>query len=655
MNLRILSRVAPTIWGRLLLMIGSIVVVVWMVLAASMYFFWLVQNDYSDLAQDHIPRLALASELAQGAAQLAGVAIEIFAEPNDAGTQIETDLRRVTDEMGRMLNDPLTAELSGGQTSDTTDLQDLMQNILAGLDQRRAGLSLMNTRVDQLRLLNVDIQDEIDPLLSDYAFNIEIATENLSQRADSDERLRLARRIIQERALRDRIAMIGSEASTATTLTYQISVAITPAQLDQMGGLAADSLSRLNALLAELPEKTEYLTLTQSVRQLNILSHSGAGIFALRGAWLGNQAEVLAYIEQLQSGFSELQNNLGDISARQRQIVTEATRLSADRAGAAMVWLGVLTLLSGGIGVAILFGYIRGHILHPLNKMTLAMQAIADGMPIQGLPESGDDEIAQMGRSVAAFEHSVIEREAAIIQLRDTQNELVQAGKMAALGNLSAGVSHELNQPLSAMRHRLHLLEAAQENRDAEAIQRQITRISGLVDRMEATVKTLKRFARRSDYRSDDLVLGELLDNACAILRGKIDPEKITLTLSASAKDAIVKGDQMLIEQVIVNLLSNAVDAIMEKSPRGKIVVAATVKNKVVEITLSDDGAGLGDLSTQAAIDPFVTTKDIGEGLGLGLSISYNIAKDLGGDLRLERINSGGTRAVFELPQGRKN
>ncbi len=635
-----------------MLMIGSIVIIVWAVLAVSIYFFWQTRQDYKALAGEQIPQLALASELAEGAAELAALATTIVSAGPSQSADLRARLSVSTDRFGRVLQNPFLAAAGPESAALQNAIKTRLTAILSGLEKRYDLQKEAERLVEQLRWLNVDIQDEIDPVLNDFSFNIEVATESLTRSADLTFRTRIARRIAQERAARDLILRIGVEASTATTLMLQGTVATSANQLLQYANLTADSLARLNAYLADTPDKIEYLTLRQSTVLLNELANSEQGILAQRRAWLTNQETLLANLAQLQQQFAQLQISLTDLGRAQRDSVGKATKRSAERSEMAMLWLLGLTVVSGVAGAVLLFGYIRGDVIAPLHKITDAMRAVARGEPPENLPEGGNDELGRMGAAVRAFQRSVEARERAMEKLQQTQAELVQAGKMAALGNLSAGVSHELNQPLAAMQQRLHLLMAAVEANDPQNISRQVERINGLVARMAATIKHLKRFARRSEYKRESLMLAPLLGNAVAILRGKIDAPGITLDIADSCEGARVLGDQILIEQVLVNLLSNAVDAIQQTGQPGQIEASARTVDGRVILEISDTGIGLAGLTPEAAIDPFVTTKDIGEGLGLGLSISYNIAKDMGGDLRLTPREGTGICAVFTMISG---
>lgn len=661
---RLLRRWMPGIWVRLMVVVLGIVTIVWAVLAAAILFFNQVSRDYGTLTREHIPRIALASELAENAARLAYLTASVV------GRQDGTQDARIRAELEELIG-VISAQLAGGGSRTPAArgraLGQLLQEVLAVLQHRQELAERISDRLGDLRWLNVDIQDEVDPLLADFTFNIAIATDRLASSADQSFRTRLAERITAERAARDAVRKLGSEAATLVTLIVQSSVATDPAQLAQFRNLAEDSLARLSAMASGLPDAPEYLTLRQSVLALGPLAQGNDGVFALRDAWMDAQAQLIALLNDVQDSLSGLQAALAGIGADQRARLLAVTQASAARSELAIRWLIGLTVLAGLIGIGALFGYVRRGIVQPLGQLSAAMLAIARGEKPGRIPREGEDEIGQMAHAVGVFQRSVAarnaayarlateaaERRRAVEDLKRTQAELVQAGKLAALGQLSSGISHELNQPLAAMKHRLHLLREGIERGAGDQVRRQIARMDGLIERMEATIAHLKRFARRSSYRSDLLELGPLIDESAALLKGRIDAPGISFRVGSAARTARVRGDQILIEQVLVNLLSNALDAIAASGrDGGTIELEAQSDDRMVVLSIADDGIGLGDLDPQAAFDPFVTTKEVGEGLGLGLSISYNIVKGMGGDLKLEPNRPRGTRAILTLPAG---
>lgn len=652
---RIPKRVFGSIWTRLMLSILAVVVCIWIVLAIAIAFFGQVRRDYDELAHDQIPRLALVGEIMEGSAKLARITTTIVAQQSGGNVRVirqslADTIKSISDLMKALSLVPGPNLGVGGELTD--DVSAKLEEILA-IDEKRSQLSAqLAAKMVDLRWLNVDIQDEVEPLLSDFAFNIEIATENLTKSQHLTFRQEQAGRIERERNNRDTIRQIGSEAATLVTLMSQISVATDLAQLDPLRNLSDDALTRLNGWIALLPEKPDHLTLRQSIEALSALARDETGIFHVRQDWTGNQEKLVEALSSVQQKLAQLQGALTAISKSQRERALEATLASASRSQTALWWLVGLTLLTGLLAAVTLFGYIRTGIVRPLGQMSEAMLAIADGGAVPKLPDTGDDEIGRMARAVRTFRASVEARDATLEELHQTQAELIQAGKLAALGQLSSGIGHELNQPLAAMKHRVHLLRKGHDASDDEKVRHQIDRLDGLVERMEATISHLKRYARRAENRSDDLRLGLMIDESVSLLKSRIDGERIKLNVEAELAQTVVVGDQILIEQVIINLISNAIDAIEANGGEGTITLKGSQSGKMFTLSIADDGVGLGDLTPEAAFDPFVTTKEVGQGLGLGLSISYNIAKDMGGHLRLAANPPRGTCALLSVPMG---
>ena len=224
---------------------------------------------------------------------------------------------------------------------------------------------------------------------------------------------------------------------------------------------------------------------------------------------------------------------------------------------------------------------------------------------------------------------------------------------MAALGNLSAGISHELNQPLGAIRQRLRLAQKAAENNDIAKLNVQTAKIDDLVSRMERIILHLRRFARRSEYLSENVSLMRVLRGAQELLSTQLSDHQVTVNMDPALEGTAVTGDAILVEQVMVNLLSNSCDAIAATGEKGEILIRKE-NSPADQLTFSivDTGIGLGDLEPERAFEPFVTTKDPGAGLGLGLSISFNIITGMNGTLTLGARADVGTRATVTMPTG---
>ena len=243
----------------------------------------------------------------------------------------------------------------------------------------------------------------------------------------------------------------------------------------------------------------------------------------------------------------------------------------------------------------------------------------------------------------AALQREVAERKRVQQTLAVAEQTLEQSSKLAALGEMSAAVSHELNQPLAAMKTYLagaRLL--MQRNRLEEALA-SFGRIDDLIERMGAITRQLKSYARKGQQQFSPFDMGEALASALSMMEPQLRQRQVQINRILPAEPVQVMGDRMRIEQVLVNLLRNALDATKsERNPTVEIILSA---GETATLTVRDNGPGIEDLDS--LFEPFYTTKQPGDGVGLGLAISSGIVSDLGGRLTARNGQHGG--AVFEM------
>ncbi len=240
-----------------------------------------------------------------------------------------------------------------------------------------------------------------------------------------------------------------------------------------------------------------------------------------------------------------------------------------------------------------------------------------------------------------------LEREVALrtAELRQAQDGLVHAAKMAALGQMSAALAHEINQPLTALQMQLGSLRLLLDSGRPEAVRAGLQRIDGLLQRMAALTGHLKTFARKTPAGlSERLCLGDVLEQALQLLAPRMRSEQVELRTQID-DEAEVLGDAIRIEQVILNLLHNALDAMAESETRILLVRIAREDDGYL-LSVEDSGGGIAEETLGRVFEPFFTTKPVGQGLGLGLAVSYGIVRDLGGTLE---AHNGELGAVFTL------
>ncbi|WP_029060007.1 ATP-binding protein [Stappia stellulata] len=242
----------------------------------------------------------------------------------------------------------------------------------------------------------------------------------------------------------------------------------------------------------------------------------------------------------------------------------------------------------------------------------------------------------------------VRERRDAENRLRQTQTELIQAGKLAALGQMSAALSHEFNQPLAAVKsYADNAVRFLERGRSGEA-RENIRRISAMADRMASISKHLRNFARRPQEKVRPVELVPVMNDALAILQGRLEASRVDVRLVLPEDPAWVTGGHIRLQQVIVNLLNNALDA-MEGQASPVIEVELARAGERWSLRIRDHGPGIDQETIGKIFDPFFTTKTPGRGLGLGLSISYNIIRDFGGRLLAQNHDQNGAVFCLEL------
>ena len=232
--------------------------------------------------------------------------------------------------------------------------------------------------------------------------------------------------------------------------------------------------------------------------------------------------------------------------------------------------------------------------------------------------------------------------------LRSTQNELVQAGKLAMLGQMAAGVTHELNQPLAAIRAFADNARTFLERGQPAQAASNLAHIGDASARMGAIIGQLKGFARK-DESIGPVELGRAVRSSAFLLESEFKRRNAVLDIDTGAEPLTVAGDMVRIEQVLINLLRNALDAV-EGRPAPRVAVALSREGGEGVARISDSGPGIAQDAAAHLFEPFFTTKPAGQGLGLGLAISSSIVQAMNGRLSARNLDGGGAQFELRLP-----
>jgi two-component system C4-dicarboxylate transport sensor histidine kinase DctB len=250
-----------------------------------------------------------------------------------------------------------------------------------------------------------------------------------------------------------------------------------------------------------------------------------------------------------------------------------------------------------------------------------------------------------LSRLNADLRREVSERKEAELALKRAQDELVQAGKLTALGEMSAGISHELNQPLMAIRSFAENGEMFLDRGNEAQARENLTRISELARRMGRIIRNLRAFARQESEPIADVDIVQVIEAALDLAGPKLKANGVTLHWTPPAP-VMVRGGEVRLQQVVMNLVSNAADAMVDSETR-EIEIALDHTGPHVSLSVRDTGPGIAE--PERMFDPFYSTKAVGasEGMGLGLSISYGLVQSFGGAIRGHNHPEGG--AVFTV------
>ncbi|WP_417772876.1 sensor histidine kinase [Stappia sp.] len=254
-----------------------------------------------------------------------------------------------------------------------------------------------------------------------------------------------------------------------------------------------------------------------------------------------------------------------------------------------------------------------------------------------------------LSKANADLAREVCEREAAEAELRLMQADLVQAAKMATLGQMSAALSHEFNQPLAAIRSTADNAKLFIERDKPERAAAGLERIIAMVERMAEISRVLKGFSRRAGVELKPTPVKPVIDETLMLLSPKRKQSGARVEVRPVDPDLMILGGHVRLEQVILNLVANALDAV-EGRADGVVVLSAQARDGQVVIEVRDNGPGIAEELLTSVFDPFFTTKDVGKGLGLGLSIAYKIVHDFSGTLAVTAAEGGGALFTVRLP-----
>lgn len=372
-------------------------------------------------------------------------------------------------------------------------------------------------------------------------------------------------------------------------------------------------------------------------------------------------AQYRSLVDKLYSLHETEQESLENMRATARYIESFTKNLSIkERADVSailslsqkLLFLALIVVLTVGAAVNIQFAR---NVSRPIRELEEVTKKVADGDFSQVIMVRGKDEIASLARSFNQMGEQLRDTmnslELAVKSLHTKQEQLIASEKLASLGRLSAGVAHEINNPLAIINEKAGLMKDILDlDRDLPQRKRFLAIVDSImesVNRCRTITHRLLGFARSRVGVIEVFDMNAAVRDVLGFLEKDILLKNVSLELLLSEELPLIANDRTQLQQVLLNIIKNAVDAVPD---RGRISVATRPREGGIQLTIADSGPGIPEDAIRHIFEPFYTTKEKGKGTGLGLFISYGIIKKLGGGISVESALGEGTTFTIELP-----
>jgi signal transduction histidine kinase len=327
-----------------------------------------------------------------------------------------------------------------------------------------------------------------------------------------------------------------------------------------------------------------------------------------------------------------------------------------------MIWITVLAMLAAMLITSVVVRLSIG----PIRELVVATGRVADGDYDCKVREGRHDEIGDLAASfnkmtadLKSSRNALVEKELLeelVVELRETQEQLVQAGKLAAVGQLAAGVAHEINNPLAGIMGYAQLLSEKMRRREHDGIAaRDVPKYLAYVENLEKQsqrckqiVQNLLKFARASSKEDTSAVdCNQVLRETLFLVTHQLEREGVTLNERLQPEIPLVMGHEGKMQQIFTNIIINALQAMKDG---GTMTASSETDGESVIIRIQDTGVGIPQENLDKIFEPFFTTKEIGQGTGLGLSVTYGLVQDMGASIELDSTVGVGTTFTIKFP-----
>jgi signal transduction histidine kinase/CheY-like chemotaxis protein len=312
-----------------------------------------------------------------------------------------------------------------------------------------------------------------------------------------------------------------------------------------------------------------------------------------------------------------------------------------------LLTLSLIAILASS---AVVWFFVR-KVTEPLRELRDSAEAVGRGDFTRRVEVRSRDECGELAtvfnQMTGNLQQSRAQLEKTVETLKSTQAQLIQSEKLSAVGEFVAGVAHELNNPLTAVMGFSEILKDADVG---EKTQRHLDMIFKSAQRCQKIVQSLLSFARRQPSERQPMSVNKLIEAVLEIVSYPLRTSNIEVVLRLDPALPVVLVDGHQIQQVLLNVINNARQAMESHHAAGKITITTEVREPNVCITIQDNGPGISESNLHRIFDPFFTTKEVGKGTGLGLSLCYGIIKEHGGNITPSSRPGEGAKFVIELP-----
>jgi len=313
------------------------------------------------------------------------------------------------------------------------------------------------------------------------------------------------------------------------------------------------------------------------------------------------------------------------------------------RQKAVAIFLGIT--LAGMAVAMIVSNFLANGVLQPIKRLVFASQQLAEGNLEYEVELKSNDEIGELGETFNFMVSSLKERDERLKEY--TQQQLMKSERLATLGQLSAGVAHEINNPLGAVLMYTHL--SLEEMKADDPHRMNLEKVVGEATRCKDIVKGLLDFARQTEPKVEQLFVNEILERTLSLVENQalFQNVRITKALSGYLPKIMIDGNQ--IQQVFTNIILNAAEAI-EGEGELSVTTRTATDGESIEIEITDTGCGISKENLEKIFDPFFSTKEVGRGTGLGLAVSFGIVARHKGTIDVKSEQGKGTTFIIRLP-----